>query len=126
MSIEFRINIENAVVLITASGDIADEEVKAMRDRTMEILQETGIENFVVDMTQVTSFFQRSTLKTYEKGKEFAEMNFPMSMKTAVILPVDEKVREQAEFLHTVELNRARPPMKYVSSHEEALAWFNS
>ena len=124
MPIVFQINKDDAAVLITATGDISDEEIAWMRMRTMETLQETGIKYFVVDMAQVTSFFERDITKTYEKGKEFAEMRFPMSMKTAVILPLDDEVKNQAEFLHTVELNRARPPIKYVSSYAEALAWF--
>lgn len=124
MSIEFKINIDDDAVLITAVGDISDEETTGMRIKTMETLESAGIKNYVVDMANVTSFLDRSTIKTYQMGKEFVEMKFPISMKTAVILPIDEKVREQAEFLHTVELNRARPPIKYVSSYEEALAWF--
>ncbi len=126
MSIEFETNLDDDVVLITAVGDISDEEMKAMRIKTLEVLEETGIKNFVVDMAKVTSFLERSTLRTYEMGKEFTEMHFPLSMKTAVILPRDKKVRAQAEFLHIVELNRARPPMKYVLSYIEALTWFKS
>ena len=126
MSIEFTIKPEDDVVLITAQGDISDDEIAEMRIKTMEVLSETGIHNYVVDMAKMTSFLERNTIKTYESGKEFVEMKFPFSMKTAVIMPIDDKVREQAKFLHVVELNRARPPIKYVSSYEEALAWFRS
>jgi len=126
MSIEFKINIGDDAVLITAVGDISGEELTEMRIKTIETIESIGIKNYVVDMMNVTSFLKRSTIKTYEMGKEFTEMEFPLSMKTAVILPIDKKVREQAEFLHTVELNRVRPPLKYVFSYEEALAWFRS
>jgi len=126
MSIELKINIDDDAVLITAVGDISDEEVTEMRIKSLETLNETGIQNFVVDMSAITSFLERSTIRTYEMGKEFTEMKFPLSMRTAVILPIDDKVKEQAQFLHIVELNRARPPIKYVSSYEEALNWFRS
>jgi len=126
MSIDFQINIDDDAVLITAVGDISDDEVTEMRIKPLEILDETGIQNFVVDMAAVTSFLERSTLRTYEMGKEFVDMKFPLSMKTAVILPIDDKVKEQAQFLHVVELNRARPPIKYVSSYDEALNWFRA
>ncbi len=109
MGIEFETNLDDGIVFITAIGDISDEEIKAMRIKTLEVLEETGIKNFVVDMAKVTSFLERSTMKTYEMGKKFVDMKFPLSMKTAVILPTNDDVREQAEFLHTVELNRARP-----------------
>jgi len=126
MGIEFETNMDDDAVLINCRDDISDEAMTAMRIRTMEILESTGIKNYVVNMVNVTSFLKQDTLRTYEMGKEFTEMEFPLSMKTAIILPIDEKVREQAEFLHTVELNRARPPIKYVLSYEEALDWFRS
>ena len=124
MPIEFQINPEDDAVLITVTGDISDDEITQMRLKTMEILNETGIQNYVVDTANMTSFLERSTVETYESGKEFIEMKFPITMKTAVIMPTDEKVKEQAKFLHVVELNRARPPITYVSSYEEALDWF--
>lgn len=124
MPIVFQINEKDDAVLITVTGDIDDDEITQMRVQTLETLNETGIHNFVVDMSEMTSFLERDTLKTYESGKEFAEMKFPLSMKTAIILPKDNKVTKQAKFLHTVEVNRARPPIKYVASYEEALAWF--
>ena len=126
MPIEFQTNKEDDAVLITAEGDVSDDEITWMRAKTMETLNATGIQNYVVDMANMTSFLQHSTIRTYEVGKEFVELQFPLSMKTAVILPRDDKIKEQAKFLHVVELNRARPPMKYVSSYEEALAWFRS
>lgn len=124
MPIKFQTFEKDDAVLITTSGDISEEEIIAMRTKTLDVLNETGIQNFVVDMTHVNSFLEHSTAKTYEMGKEFVKMEFPLSMRTAVILPASQKVREQAELLHLVEINRARPELEYVASYEEALAWF--
>lgn len=126
MPIEFQINEKDDVVLITTTGNISEQEIIAMRIKTLEVLNETGIQNFVVDMTYVDSFLEQSTAKTYEMGKEFVEMEFPLSMRTAVILPISHTVKKQAELLHLVEINRARPELRYVSSYEEALDWFRS
>ena len=126
MGIEFRLNEEEKTILIMAVGDISSYEMKEMRQRTVELLNETGLENYVVDLSALTSVVEHDTLTTYELGKLFQEIDFPLSAKTAVVLPLDEDVRQQVKFLHTVEVNRMRGPLKYVSSYEEALAWFNS
>jgi len=126
MSIEFTSNKEDEVILITLSGTISAEDINGMRRKTIELLNETGIKNYVVDMTAVTSMLEQKTTETYQMGKKFKEIVFPYSTKTAVILPRDDEARTLATFLHTVEINRVRGPMKYVSSYEEALDWFRS
>ena len=126
MSIEFRINKKDQAILIVAVGDVSSYEMQEMRQRTVELLSETGIDNYVVDLSAVTSFVEHNTLATYKLGKEFQEIEFPLSAKTAVILPINEDALSQVKFLHTVEVNRMRGPLKYVSSYEEALSWFNA
>ena len=126
MSTEFTINSNDGVVIIQASGSISAKELKRMRKKTIELLNETGITNFVLDLSKLTSLLSQNTYATYKSGKEFKNINFPLSAKTAVILPEDMEARKQAEFLHTVEINRMRGPLKYVSSYKEALDWFNA
>lgn len=126
MPIEFQVFEKDNAILITTTGDISEQEITAMRIRTLDLLNETGIQNFVVDMTHVNSFLKHSAVKTYEMGKEFVKMEFPLSMRTAVILPIDENVKKQAELLHLVEINRTRPELQYVASYQEALEWFSA
>ena len=126
MSIKFTIDQKNKIILIRTIDDISPKDVLEMRTWTMELLTETGIENFVVDMSAATSILYQDTVTTYKMGKEFQGLDFPLSAKTAVILPNDEEVRRQATFLHTVEVNRMRGPLKYVENYEEALDWFKS
>jgi hypothetical protein len=126
MPIQFQVNVDDDVVIITTQGHVSDDEMMEMRIETMRTLNETGIQNFIVDMSGLKSLLKNNVVRTYEMGKEFIELNFPLSMKTAVILPRDDKVKEQAEFLHMVEINRTRPPLKYVASYAEAMAWFKA
>ena len=95
-----------------------------MRLKTVKLLNETGIKNYLVDMVAVTSTPEQKTIETYEMGKKIQEIAFQFITKIAVILPADAEAREQAEFLYTVELNRVRGSLKYVASYEEALDWF--
>ena len=126
MSIEFTVNKEDGVILITASDTVSIQDLREVRSRTIELLNKTGIENYVVDLSAATSILEQKTITTYQLGKEFQDIKFPYSTKTAVILPTNDEAREQAKFLHTVEVNRMRAPLEYVSSYEEALDWFNS
>jgi len=126
MSIKLIVNSDDEAILIQAFGSISAKELKQMRKKTIEILNKNGIQNFVVDLSKLTSILEQSTFATYKSGKEFKDINFPLSAKTAVILPVEESVRQQIKFLHVVEINRMRGPIEYVSSYKEALEWFNS
>jgi hypothetical protein len=126
MSTEFTVNKEDDVILITIINTVSVEELKWIRSKTIELLNETGIKNYIVDLSAVTSILEQKTISMYQLGKEFQEIKFPYNTKTAVILPTDDEAREQAKFLHTVEINRMRGPLRYVSSYEEALGWFNS
>ena len=126
MSIEFKINKKDNVIIIVANQDISNVDVSWMRNKTIDVLNATGINNFLVDLSETTSILEQDVLSAYQQGKAFQAINFPVTTKTAVILPVDENARKQAKFLHTVESNRYRGPIRYVSSYEEALVWFSS
>ena len=124
MTIEFKTIQEDRVILITATGDISTDELNAMRNKTIDLLNKTGIQDFVVDLSEVTSILKQDVLKAYKKGKEFDSLQFPVTAKTAVILPLNKEAKEQVTFMHTVEINRMRGPIKYVASYEEAISWF--
>ena len=126
MSIEFTVNKDDNVILISITNTVSVEDLKWMRSKTIELLNETGIKNYVVDLSAATSILDQKTITTYQLGTEFQHIKFPHTTKTAVILPTDDEARKQANFLHTVEINRIRAPLEYVSSYEEALTWFNS
>ena len=126
MGVEFRIDEQNRAILIIASGAVSAEDLRYIRTRTVELLNETGIQNYLVDMVAVISVFEQDTTAAYNLGKNFSELDFPLSTKTAVILPENEEACQQAKFLHTVEVNRMRGPLKYVTSYAEALDWFNT
>ena len=126
MSIEFKISEKERIIAIIATGDVDSEEIRAMRKKTIVLYQETDIENFLLDLSQVSSLVEQNTFTTYRLGKEFQDLEFPLSAKTAVILPADDQAREQVKFMHTVEVNRMRGPLEYFESRDQALAWFKS
>lgn len=126
MGFEFVVNGADRVIVIELDGDIPETEVTDMRRGTIDLIRETGILNFVVDMSKVTSIADQETFTAYELGKEFHKIEFPHTAKTAVIMPTSPSARRQAEFLHTVELNRGRGLVQYVADYDEALSWFRS
>jgi hypothetical protein len=126
MGVDFLVNDVDRVVVIELAGDISEAEVVEMRARTIDLLEDIGPRDFVVDMSAVTSIVDQKTFAAYELGKDFRKIHFPVSVKTAIIMPISPSARRQAEFLHTVELNRGRGLLKYVANYDEALRWFRS
>jgi len=122
----FEILDEHQAVVIRLDGDISASEMVDMRVRTMEIVKETGIHHFIVDISGLRSLEKGSTFATFELGTSFRPTGFPLRAKTAVIMPTTPAARKQAEFLHTVEINRGRGEIKYVDSIDDALYWFRA
>lgn len=124
MPIEFTLLDDIRTIVITASGDVGHDEVRQMRTQTMSMLADTGYRNFLVDMRRVRSIVHGDDFATYSLGERFADLEFPADARTAVILPTEPRAREQAKFLHTVEVNRGRPALRYVEDLLAAKAWF--
>jgi len=117
---------DHEAVVISVSGHVTQDEAHEMRSRILAIIEKTGFSRFVMDISELLSIEQGSTFAAFELGRNFRESGFPLQSKTAVILPVDPKAREQAKFLHTVQINRGRGELKYVNSIDDGLFWFRS
>ena len=126
MAIEIKILDEHQAALISTSGHISQSEIAEMRSQTVALAEDMNIRNFVVDIRLLLSIESGSTFATFELGDKFRSSGFPLDTKTAVIMPSDPKAKEQAELLHTVEINRGRGAMKYVDSIDDGLYWFRS
>jgi hypothetical protein len=126
MSINFSILEDQGAVVISVSGHIEQSEVDSMRERTVAIYEETKISNFVMDISELMSIEKGSTFTVFELGTKFRATGFPLHSKTAVVMPTDAQAREQAELLHTVEINRGRGALKEVDSVESGLYWLRS
>ena len=125
MEIEISILDEQRAVAIEVSGCVSAEEVREMRRRTVELADQTGFRNFIVDIRKLLSIEDGSAFVAYDLGEQFKESGFSVWNNTAVLMPEDPAAREQAEFLHTVEINRGRGVLSYVESVDEALSWFD-
>lgn len=125
MPTTFQILDEHQVLVIQLDGHVSVSEVTGMRARTVEIAKESDIHQFIVDISGLLSVENGNTFATFELGKSFRPTGFPLETKTAVIMPTTPKARQQAEFLHTVEINRGRGELKYVESVDDALFWFS-
>jgi anti-anti-sigma regulatory factor len=124
MSITFETLADASAILIKASGHVDASEVETMRCKTVELTNETGFSNYIVDISDLQSIASGDTFATYELGDAFRSTGIRFQTRTAVIMPEDHVARRQAEFLHTVELNRGRGDIRYVTSAAEALEWF--
>jgi hypothetical protein len=102
------------------------EDVQRFRRRSVEMAEETGFRNFIVDLRRLLAIDDGSTLTAYELGEEFKSSGFSVWTNTAVLMPENPAAREQAEFMHTVEVNRGRGILSYVESYDEAYDWFDS
>jgi hypothetical protein len=126
MKIEFSVLDEHQAVAIEVEGRVSSEGVQQMRRRSVEIAQETGYRNFIVDLRCLVAIDDGSTLTAYDLGEQFKSSGFSVWNNTAVLMPEDPAAREQAEFMHTVEVNRGRGLLSYVESFDEAYAWFEA
>jgi hypothetical protein len=126
MSINFSILEDQGAVVISVSGHVDRAEVTCMREQTVAIFEETKICNFVMDISDLVSIEKGSSFSVFELGTKFRATGFPLHSKTAVVMPTDPKAREQAELLHTVEINRGRGALKEVDSVESGLYWLRS
>lgn len=126
MTIEFSVFDQHKAVSIVVKGRVTIEDVQWFRRRSVEIAEETGHRNFIVDLRRLVAIDDGSTLTAYELGEEFKSSGFSVWTNTAVLMPEDPAAREQAEFMHTVEVNRGRGILSYVESYEEAYDWFDS
>lgn len=126
MSTDFAIVDDDTIVVITVSGHISQLEMDAMRARTISLVEDKKILNFVMDISGLLSIEQRSPFAAYALGDEFRSIGFPMNTKTAVVMPTDPGAREQAELLHSVEVNRGRGELQYVDSVDDGLDWLRN
>ena len=125
MNIEFSILSEQKAVAITANGHVTATEVQDMRRRTVELADQTGYRNFIVDIRKLLSIADGSDLSALDLGEQFKDSGFSVWNNTAVLMPEDPAARAQAELLHTVEVNRGRGILSYVESFDEAFTWFD-
>jgi hypothetical protein len=124
MPIKFSIFEDRKVVAIEADGDVSAEEIGDMRRQSVELVAETGMTNFVVDLRNLQSLEHGHTFAIFDLGERFSEAHFTVWANTAVLMPENQAAREQVEFLHTVEINRGRGVINYVETFDEAFSWF--
>lgn len=124
MNIEFSILNDQKAVAITAKGHVTADDVQEMRRRAVELANQTGYRNFIVDIRDLLSIAGGSDFSAYDLGEQFKESGFSVWNNTAVLMPEDPAARAQAELLHTVEVNRGRGILSYVESFDEAFGWF--
>ena len=124
MKCDFSILEEQRAVLIEVTGDARVPDVIELRRRSVEIAAETGYTDFIMDMRDLRSIADGCMFTTYDLGESFSQSGFSVWNNTAVLMPVNDRAREQAEFLHTVEVNRGRGLLNYVDSVDEAFGWF--
>ena len=125
MTIDFSILNEQKAVAIIASGHLMSADVRDMRRRTVELAEQTGYRNFIVDIRELLSIDDGSDFAAFDLGEQFKDSGFSVWNNTAVLMPADPAARAQAEFLHTVEVNRGRGVLSYVESYDEAYSWFD-
>ena len=124
MSIEYSIHDKQKAVSIAVDGHVTADDVQEMRHRTVELAEQTGYRNFIMDIRRLLSIADGSDFAAYDLGEQFKETGFSVWNNTAVLMPEDPSARAQAEFMHTVEVNRGRGVLSYVESYEEAFSWF--
>ena len=124
MNIEFSILDEHKAVSIVVEGHLTAADVQEMRRDTVEIADQTGYRNFIMDIRRLLSIADGSDFAAYDLGEQFKETGFSVWNNTAVLMPDDPAARAQIEFMHTVEVNRGRGVLSYVESFDEAFSWF--
>ncbi len=124
MTIEFSVLTEQKAISIAVEGHVTSADVREMRRRSVEMTEQTGYRNFIVDIRNLLLIDDGSDFAAFDLGDQFKETGFSVWNNTAVLMPEDPAARAQAEFLHTVEVNRGRGVLSYVESFDEAFSWF--
>ena len=124
MAIKFSVLDDKHAVLIEVDGDVVAEEVMQLRQRAVELIDETGYKNFIIDLRNLQSLERGRSSAIFDLGESFSEARITVWSNTAVLMPRDDNAHEQVELLHTVEINRGRGIINYVESFEEAYSWF--
>jgi hypothetical protein len=124
MSIEYSILDKQKAVSIAIDGHVTADNIQEMRRHTVELAEQTGYRNFVMDIRRLLSIADGSDFAAYDLGEQFKNVGFSVWNNTAVLMPEDPSARAQAEFMHTVEVNRGRGVISYVESYDEAFSWF--
>jgi hypothetical protein len=124
MTTEFSVLDDKRTIVITSEGDVDAAELAQLRQRSTELIEETGFTDFIVDIRDVTSIESGKTFAIVEVGESYSDFRITVWSNTAVLLPVDDVAREQVELMHTVEVNRGRGVINYVDSFDEAFSWF--
>ena len=124
MATEFSVLDNKRTIVITSEGSVDAAELAGLRQRSAELIEETGYTDFIVDIRNVTSIEQGKTFAIVEVGESYSDFRITVWSNTAVLLPEDESVREQIDLMCTIEINRGRGVINYVNSFEEAFSWF--
>lgn len=124
MATEFSVLDKKRTIVITSEGDVDAKELAHVRQRSSELIEETGFTDFIVDIRKLTSIEYGKTFAIVEVGESYSDFRITVWSNTAVLLPTDDDAREQFELMHTIELNRGRGVINYVESFDEAFSWF--
>ena len=124
MAIKFSVLDKKRAVLIEIDGAVDIEQAQQMRRRSVELVEETGFKDFVVDMRRLESLEHGKTSAIVDLANDFKDHEFTVWSNTAVLMPVDKRAFEQVELLHVIEVNRGRGVISYVETMDEAFSWF--
>jgi len=124
LAIEFSILDDKRVIVITIDGDVTARQLDEMRQRTVQLIEETGYTDFIVDLRNLKSLERGKVVSIVELGEKYSDSHITVWSNTAILMPSDEAAYEQADLMHTIEINRGRGVMSYVESTDEAFSWF--
>lgn len=124
MAIKFSTLDESRVILITIDGALDTDQVQEMRRQSLQLVDETGINDVVFDLRKLTSLANGDPAAIVDLGNSYKTQNIPFWANTAILMPIDKRAFEQMELLHEIEISRGRGLLEYVESVDEAVAWF--
>jgi hypothetical protein len=124
MATEFSVLDDKRTIVIRSEGDVDATELAGLRRRSVELIEETGFTDFIVDIRKVTSIESGKTFAIVEAGEAYSDFRITVWSNTAMLLPDDEAVREQVDLMCTIEINRGRGVINYVDTFDEAFSWF--
>lgn len=101
------------VLRVRSWGDVTIEDWNHSKARIIELYNETGVSEVLVDVTEQTS--APSTLDIFDFGSEW-----PSRIRAAIVM--GDATREDQEFLENVAVNRARS-MRTFDAMDKALRW---
>lgn len=113
---------ETEILITTLDGYCSLQDIQDAIMYSINFSKEHDTMLFMVDCTKFKSKDKTPTLNAYSLGQFFEDNNVSRKIREAIIVPMDENIRQNLQFFETTAANRGYK-VKTFESIEKARIW---